>query len=371
MDLADIASAPFLYITYAVIQAVVFLLLIRWLDLFEREALVIIAILAMWGGTAAVLLSFIGNEVVYGLLPDDVATVWGAAISAPIVEELSKGVALVAAVLLSQAFGKRFGIHEFEGVTDGLVYGAAVGMGFAFTESIFYIFKFGGEGLLEGFEVFLQRADFFGFGMLGHSLYTGFFGAGLGLASWSSSRAGRIGWPALGLGIGMFMHAMHNGLTSLMFVSKYGWENTVTAFSGGSLPENLVTQMNATLEASEGLVTSFDTVFVIAFFAVIALWLRFQRKVITFELAEEVNAGLISKEEWEMVPRYWQRTRWYWKLLQGGHLAYWRQVRNIHAELANLAFMKWRYRKRGGDWDAVNQCRANISQERAQLADQA
>ena len=37
MDLTDLASAPFLYITYALIHGVIFLLLIRWLDLFERE----------------------------------------------------------------------------------------------------------------------------------------------------------------------------------------------------------------------------------------------------------------------------------------------------------------------------------------------
>lgn len=126
------------FFVFALIQAVLFLLLIRFLDLYEREPLALIV--------------------------------------------------LVVAFAVSYLVAWHFGNLQFYGLTDGIVYGAAVGLGFSFAEDIFYFFKFAAEGSLgEGLNVYLERVDFFGVGSLGHAVYTGTFGAGLGLATRSRS----------------------------------------------------------------------------------------------------------------------------------------------------------------------------------------
>lgn len=57
---------------------------------------------------------------------------FGVAISAPLAEETAKGMILVVVFVPSYAAARRFGGLEFSGVTDGIVYGAAVGLGLPF-----------------------------------------------------------------------------------------------------------------------------------------------------------------------------------------------------------------------------------------------
>ena len=80
-----------------------------------------------------------------------------------------------------------------------------------------------------------------------------------------------------------------------------------------------------------------DYAFVTAFFVAIFLWLLYQRRIIRSELAEEVDSGLIGREEWEAMPRYWRRSAWYWRLLREGKLERWRLIRRVHNELVDFA----------------------------------
>ena len=133
------AMAPTFFITFAVVQTIVFLLLIRFLDLYEREPISVLAVLMLWGMIGATSLSAVGNVAVKRLLPPEIGVVFGSAISAPLVEEVAKGAALVVVLFVALWAYRRFGLLQFEGVTDGIVYGAAVGLGFAFTEDILYL----------------------------------------------------------------------------------------------------------------------------------------------------------------------------------------------------------------------------------------
>jgi RsiW-degrading membrane proteinase PrsW (M82 family) len=237
LGVLEIFTDPSLFIPYALIQAAVFLLLIRFLDLYEREPLSLLVAMFVWGAIGAIALAFVGNEAIDAALPPDIGIVFGAAISAPLVEELSKGLALLAAFGMSYWIARRFGGLEFEGVTDGIVYGAAVGLGFAFTENILYLFDYGfAGGITRGLDVYLLRVDFFGLQNLGHAVYTGTFGAGLGAATWARSRGARLGYPLLGLAGAMTMHAIHNGLAPLFFVSRFGLQTTAAAFAEQPLP---------------------------------------------------------------------------------------------------------------------------------------
>jgi protease PrsW len=149
---------PDICIALALIHSAAFLLLIRFLDLYEREPLSVLALMAVWGAVGAAIISGWANERAIGLLETlfpKTTAVFGLAIVGPLVEEFAKGIALVVAFLLSLWAARRFGFLEFEGVTDGIVYGAAVGLGFAFTEDLLYLFN-------EGWSVYLERVDLLG-----------------------------------------------------------------------------------------------------------------------------------------------------------------------------------------------------------------
>ena len=125
-------------IVFALIQSVLLLLLIRFLDFYDRKPpLSLLALLFVWGAVGASLISTLGNQVVFELLDyasHEVEVVFAAAISAPLVEETSKGIAVLAVLVLSHPIARRFGVRMFNGVTNGMVYGAAVGLGFSFGE---------------------------------------------------------------------------------------------------------------------------------------------------------------------------------------------------------------------------------------------
>ena len=346
-----------LFFAYALLQALVALLLIRFVDLYEREPLSIVALLFVWGAIGAAILASVGNEVLQSALPRDVEVVYGPAISAPVVEELAKGLALLAAFAVSRWAHRRFGVLEFEGVTDGIVYGAAVGIGFAFTEDLYYFFR---EAQATGdlgsaLDVYLDRRDFFGPAMLRHAIWTATFGAALGLATWSRGRLGRIGLPLLGLALAMLMHAVNNGLVPILLSLEYGFETTYDYLAVG-VPVDIATAMDASADSARETLHVISWVYVGLFFVGIALWLRHQRGVIAAELAEERESGVITSSELRLADRFLQRTARYVSLLRNGKLDQVRSESRLYGELADLAFAKRRLDRRGettGDEIAV------------------
>ena len=127
------------------------------------------------------------------------------AIVAPVVEEVAKGLALLAIF-----YWKR---QEFDGVLDGIMYGALVGFGFAMTENFFYFVGAYDEGGLGAMSVLIVlRAVVFG---LNHAFYTGLTGLGLGLARNRRQRGPLI---LFGLAAAIVVHALHNfgaGITAI------------------------------------------------------------------------------------------------------------------------------------------------------------
>jgi RsiW-degrading membrane proteinase PrsW (M82 family) len=353
----DVLTNPGFYMTYALVQAALVLLLIRFLDLYERESVGALALMALWGATGAAFLAAVGNQAVLGALSGDLEVVFGTAISAPLVEELAKGIALLVAFAVSHLAARRMGLPYFEGPTDGIVYGAAVGLGFAFTEDFFYfVIRAHEQGPQAGIEVFLDRRDFFGPGMLHHPLFTAAFGAALGLATWSRGRLRRIALPVAGLAVAIVMHAVNNGLVELVLVLRYGLAATADWVRG--LPTVDSSGLDATEDAVLIGLRLLDYVYIAAFLVLIAVWLRYQRRVIERELAEE--SWLAGRAETVQVTRYWRRTAGYWRLLLSGELEEWQRVRRAHAELTDLALLKWRVRTFGGDDARVRRKRRRL-----------
>lgn len=322
---------PGLLVPLALVQLAVFVLLIRLLDWYEREPMALIALVAAWGSTGAVVLALLGNFAADRFLSPPLPAPGHPLhplITTPIVEESAKGLALVAILLLSRLLGRLVGTLEFEGVTDGIVYGAAVGLGFAFTEDVAYLLRAAVVDLGQAVQVFSDRVGFFSVQSLGHAVYAAMFGVGLGLATWRRGWVGTMVFPLVGLAAGAAMHAVHNRSVDL---------------------ERAAYQTNLA-----------DLGFLLAASVAMGLWLMYERKVIREELAEEAASGLISPADLELLPRYLPRALWYLELLKAGRFERWRILRRIHTELVDLAFLKRRVRRKRGDSEAVERRRQRI-----------
>ena len=341
--MTEVLNNPGFYVSYAVVQAIVVLLLIRLADPYGREPLGLLAVMVGWGATGAALIALAGNRIVRAMLSDTARDVFGNAIAPPLVEEGAKGLALLAAVGPIRWFGKRLGLTIFEGVTSGMVYGAAVGLGFAFTEDVFYFVNTAqNQGLQSGVDVFLHRRDFFGPAMLHHPLWTAAFGAGLGAAVWTTSRAGKVLFPIAGFAAAVLMHAINNGLVEAVLALRYGLDQTA-AWTRGEIVDPVLEDTASTLVTVTNLL---DLYMVAMFLAAIVLWIRYQRRIIREELADEVDTAVLRPS---------------WQLLKEGQFERWRHHRRLQRELATLGLLKWRTKRRGGDWEPVQRLRREIA----------
>ncbi|WP_119067137.1 PrsW family intramembrane metalloprotease [Rubrobacter indicoceani] len=185
----------------------VYAALALWLDRYEKEPVWMLAGAFFWGATVAVFLSFVLNSISGAV----VASVAGAAagdffmsvISAPVVEESSKGFALLVLFLWKR--------DEFDGVVDGVVYAAMVGLGFAMVENFSYYGAALVQGGIEGgVATFVVRGVLTPFN---HPLFTAMFGIGLGLARVSGRRWVKVSAPVVGFFLAMLLHALWNGLS--------------------------------------------------------------------------------------------------------------------------------------------------------------
>lgn len=201
----------------AAIPAVIYSALVLKLDRYEREPRQAVLAAFGWGAVAAILLALvlelITGEVLVAAIGDrDAATALTIVIGAPLIEETTKGAALL---ILLWFFRK-----EFDNVLDGIIYGALIGLGFAMTENIVYL---GSEYLDSGAkalgELFVARVVIDGFG---HAVYTATTGAAVG---WTRSRYRRGGWryvvPSIGWSLAVFQHALWNG-SLLVIGGMYG-----------------------------------------------------------------------------------------------------------------------------------------------------
>ncbi len=145
------------------------LFLLRRVDYNEREPWRLVLVAAGWGAVVATTLALVFESlwsftIDAGLIPgpgEAVATAFNAALF----EEIPKGLAVVLLFLVMR--------DEFDDVVDGIVYGAAVGLGFNFMETVVYMSV---GGMPQWF--FRQWLGLY----LGHATYTALIGAGIGVA---------------------------------------------------------------------------------------------------------------------------------------------------------------------------------------------
>lgn len=289
----------FLSAVASIVPAILYIMVFYWADRYEREPKWLAAVTFLWGAIPAIVISLIA-EIALGApfinAPGTLAeNLVEGAIVAPVVEEIVKGMALLGIFYFRR--------QEFDGVLDGIVYGALVGFGFAMTENFFYFIGAlmeGGIGELS-FLIFL-RAVVFG---LNHALYTGLIGIGLGISRNLRSRFWRGVWIVLGFTAAIFVHAMHNLSAGLVEVN------------GAAFLINL-------LIAGAGLGLTMVT---------IGLAWQHERTVLLTELAPEVG-HLLTVDELNALTDQWRRPRA-------------RAENARHALLAEYANRKRRYQRLG------------------------
>ena len=281
-------------------QTVVYLLFMRAIDLYEREEFKYVIPVFLWGMTGAVVISLFFNTlfgaVLSAVFGTEAAQALTAIFVAPVVEEGAKGLALLLAFAVASVVALRRGGIEFSGVMDGIVYGSAVGFGFAIVEDISYYAQLGEE-------TYVIRRIFGGFG---HAAITSLTGIGIGLIPWVRSPFLKVLLPILGLSAAILLHALFNFMGTFF----------------GSLAYVL------------------ELVVLLAYVLVIAIWLAVERRTIRRELRDEVAAGTISAGEYAILPTYFARTFYYSGLIFSGRLKEWRRARKVHEAAVNLAFTK-------------------------------
>ena len=300
----------------AVVPAALYAFLVVQLDRYEAEPRRLILASFGWGAVGAILFSVIAGLVFQALIitavTEDGSAFLSAAIGAPLIEETFKGIALVAILLLFR--------HELDNVLDGLVYGALIGLGFAMTENVLY---FGKEYLDNGVEglgrLFVARAVLDGFG---HAAYTATTGAAIG---WARQQYRQGAWrfvvPVVGWGLAVLQHFLWN---AGIFV--------IAGLQGEGASVLSVVLIEAPL---------FILPAVIVLFLIARTASRRELRIIREQLADEVEAGVLTPAEYQILSDDGLRRRSLRDAApHGGRALRDRQRRFFHVA-AELAFRKY------------------------------
>ncbi len=346
-------------------MSVIPILILWFLDRRERESPYACAAAFLWGGLIATTIALpLNTAAIMAVtqwleqfpelgqrLGPDAAMMIGAPLSAPIVEETTKGIGIVLLFWLLRG--------EFDNVRDGFIYGALIGAGFNWFESALYVqqnfVEFGTAPY--GFQV---GTRFAWLGLAGHALFSGIFGASLGLSRATSTLWLRVLAPVGGFALAILGHAWNNSLPLFMALAA--------AQSGEAAPTEVLAPPTYTVW--EAMITASLTNLVV--FLPFALLLAFivhrsgeaERRVLVEELADEVGRSVTAGELQAIAADRAFRTR---RIDP-------RQAQ-VSAALVNaqneLAFRKRRLKDRGLDPaldDVLEQRRAQISALRQRLA---
>jgi protease PrsW len=278
----------------AAVSFPVMILVCFWLDRYEPEPARYRLAALGWGAVAAVAFSFVGEQLVFALSGTNEFV--NVAVGAPVVEELGKGLFLVAVVIFRRG--------ELNGPLDGIIYGALVGIGFAFVEDIVYYLQSLESGQL-GVTFFLRGI----IGPFAHPLFTAATGLGIGIAVVTRRPAVRTLAVVLGFLAAVAMHAIWNGSTF------WGGNGFLFAYSAIFLPLLIV-------------------------ILAVAVWARSREgKMLTTALQQVAQMGWIRPEEIRWIARLSDRmsARAYAKRIGGKPAA--DAVRAYQQTMTEVAFL--------------------------------
>lgn len=291
-------------ITTTALITVIYFLVVRMLDMNEKEPLWAMALVFLLGAGAAAL--------VFKLAPPTwlmLSLVGGA-----LLRGAAKFAAVGAGVGILVIYGQRRGWEEFNGTMDGIVYGTCAGLGFGVGAQLV-------QGLGMG-AVSLPGATvgmFSGFGThalsgLADGVFGALIGIGFGVAHDTRSPVLRGILPVAGMAAGVLADLGYN-------VLRHG---NALGSSGA-------------LRAHVALALPVVVVIVIAGGA-----LANERRAIRDQLHSEDADGVVSSEDLAVLTSIVRRQGTYLRALASGQVVRWARLRLLHNLQAQLAFAKAR-----------------------------
>ena len=183
----------------AIIPMSIYLYFLWKFDKNEREPIKFVLYHFLYGGTIAIILGIIGSKIIsYPLnfiLTDGTNNLIQIILVAPFVEEIAK-----ATILFKTIYSK-----NVDNLTDGLIYGGAIGLGFGMTENFLYFFMFS-DSFYNFLPLFIMRTSF---SAVMHCFSTATIGGIMSLSKYSSDLK-LIFSTILALLIAMFIHFTWN-----------------------------------------------------------------------------------------------------------------------------------------------------------------
>lgn len=212
LSLPDVVAGLGLSLLAGLLPPLVYVALLYWADQYEKEPVRLLVGAFLWGSLPALLISAI-VRIFFRLPPSLVGPgaiqlVSNAFVSPVIDEVLTGGVVL----FIAWRYWR-----EFDGVLDGVIYGAIAGLGFAMTANIagylgaFVQYGFGGLGHMVFVDGFLYG--------LNQAMYAAIFGAGLGYVRLARRRWHRWAVPLAAFVLAVATRAFHN----LAIDNAIGW----------------------------------------------------------------------------------------------------------------------------------------------------
>ena len=247
-------------------------------DRYDREPVALVAAVFLWGAVPVPVLAVVAEAVAGHLLAAAGGGPWTgpiqAVIVAPGVEEFLKGLAVLGVVLLSD---------QFDNPTDGVVYGTAVGLGFAMSENALYALGALGQGPGHvGMLVLVRTLTSAGV----HAVASAALGGMLGIAYLTRRWLGRIAVAAGGYLLAVGLHT--------------AW--------------NLAAERWALYGDGRSLATALAALPVVYLVYVLVLggFLHWEHRLLLRELGREVELGVLPEWVVEVLPRYRRRVRSDW-----------------------------------------------------------
>lgn len=306
-DLSALPTALLL----AVVPSLAYLAILNAVDRYEKEPWTILLACLGLGAIVApaislAVLGLAGRPV--ALAPQFAPGAGGGDPLVGAVQELAKAGVLLALVRLVR--------DEFDDVLDGVIYGAAIGAGFAAAET--FAFALGGTGELRG-----ETLGALLVAGLDHAFYTAAFGA---VAGWATRLPdARQAWIVVGYGAAtsVLLHVLHDSLPAIL----------------GRLLERP--------DAVAGTVTRvvaqlINVLGVLTLAVVVVLAWRREGRVVRTRLADEVRLGVIGDEDLATIPSLRRRMV---VQLAAARSRGWRGARDVerfHEAAGELAFHKER-----------------------------
>jgi RsiW-degrading membrane proteinase PrsW (M82 family) len=307
-------------LTIPLIPAIGINLLVNFMDRYEREPWFLRLAAFLWGAIIAIPPAFFVEQNVDNLLQNllgpNTSNVLRSALgglNAGVTEESVKGLGLLLLFIILR--------DEFDNVTDGIVYAALIGAGFAFVENFSY-FATNFRNTL----VFLIVGRVI-LGWLGHSTFTACFGAALGYIRHTRVHWKQILIPLLGYLIAVGLHSFYD------FVDIQAGAAIRAAPNDG----------NVALFSLIAIIGDYIPPFLaqVGLLYILVKGLAHEAAVIREFLAVEVSNGVVMVNEYAILQNSFHRTREERRVLHRSGIRQWLRVKALYQTEIGLAFRKW------------------------------